>query len=137
MSKTQTCKERISSHLTDRIKDLRKIWRLEREGKVDPELGAFHEYGLSFDYVSKGTFANQKEGYFRYQLSWGGPSDEFRFFTDSEMNLTRIEYWFLDWFDGAHKKLSGSRYALLEEIYTDFYDTGICKEEFQKAGITW
>ena len=33
--------------------------------------------------------------YYRIQFSWGGPSDELRIYHD------RVEYWFLDWFDGA------------------------------------
>ena len=30
-------------------------------------------------------------------MSWGGPSDEFRMYDNSD----KIQYWFLDWFDGA------------------------------------
>ena len=65
----------------------------------------FHEYGLSFDYVEPNTFEGQTRGYHRFQLSWGGPSDEIRFYTtvaehDNHL-LDRAEYWYMDWFDGA------------------------------------
>ena len=59
------------------------------------------EYGLCFDKVEPNTFQDQKLGYWRWQLSWGGPSDEFRIFVDEDKNIYKIEYWFLDWGDGA------------------------------------
>ena len=59
------------------------------------------EYGLCFDKVEPNTFQGQKLGYWRWQLSWGGPSDEFRIFVDEDKNIYKIEYWFLDWGDGA------------------------------------
>ena len=60
-----------------------------------------NNYGLSFDYVEKNTFEDQERGYFRFQLSWGGPSEEFRIYVDYDKQITHIEYWFLDWGDGA------------------------------------
>ena len=64
------------------------------------------EYGLSFDYVEPGTFNDQETGYFRYQLSWGGPSDEFRIYLNYDGLIDHIEYWYLDWYDGASIKIS-------------------------------
>ena len=60
-----------------------------------------NNYGLAFDYVEKGTFTDQERGYFRYQLSWGGGQDEFRIYVDYDKQITHIEYWYLDWGDGA------------------------------------
>jgi len=60
-----------------------------------------HQSGLSFDYVEANTFEDQKSGFWRFQMSWGGPSDEFRIYTDYDKNINYIEYWYLDWFDGA------------------------------------
>tara|TARA_R100000808_G_C2112551_1_gene126200 strand:- start:309 stop:794 length:486 start_codon:yes stop_codon:yes gene_type:complete len=65
-----------------------------------------NQYGLGFDYVEKGTFEDQERGYFRYQLSWGGPSDEFRIFVDWDGSIDFIEYWLLDWWDGANITIS-------------------------------
>ena len=59
------------------------------------------EYGLCFDKVEPNTFQDQKLGYWRWQLSWGGPSDEFRIFLDEDNKIYKIEYWYMDWFDGA------------------------------------
>ena len=53
-----------------------------------------NNYGLCFDYVEKGTFTDQDRGYFRFQISWGGPSDEFRIYVDYDKQITHIDYWF-------------------------------------------
>lgn len=60
------------------------------------ETGSIYDYGLSFGYVEQGTFVDQDEDYFRYQFSWGGPSDELRIYEDGT-----IEYCFLDWSKGV------------------------------------
>lgn len=61
----------------------------------------FHNYGLSFDKPEFPDFDEsedddtEKEPYYRYQLGWGGPSDEIRFYEDGT-----IEYVYMDWFCG-------------------------------------
>jgi hypothetical protein len=77
-----------------RMSDIKKLWDEWCNGKHGIE-----EYGLSFDYVTSGTFNDQKEGYFRWQLSGGSPSEEFRFYTDAAFNVYRIEFVFMDWFE--------------------------------------
>ena len=131
MATQPTCKERIRTHLQSRIADLSKLWELYRQDPEanDPDLGNFNEYGLCLDYVAPGTFERQRRGYLRYQLSWGGPGDEFRFYLDESLNPTRIEYWFLDWFDGAKIILKGQSLALLEEIYQDFKELGVVSHQ--------
>lgn len=126
MERQPTCKERAKPHLKSALHDIRKLWNLYQNDPeaYDEELGSFPEYGLSFDYVAPYTFERQRRGYFRYQLSWGGPSDEFRFYTDENLNPIRIEYWFLDWFDGAKIILHGKDFDLLDEIFQDFKECG-------------
>lgn len=134
--KQKSCEERIEQHLHDRIKDLETLFRLYQEGNEegDPDLGTFPEYGLCFDYVPAGTFRDQKKGYFRYQLSWGGPSDEFRFITEDPHDPSPvIEYWFLDWFDGAYHTLRGKKYNLLLDIWRFFQEVGLTTSEYEKA----
>jgi len=133
--KQPTCKQRVRVHLEDRLGDLRKLWARYNAGteEDDPDLGNLNEYGLSFDYVAAGTFTDQREGYFRYQLSWGGPSDEFRFFTDATLRVTRIEYWFLDWFDGAKITLKGKDEELMLELWSWFEEMGSVQAMLQKA----
>ena len=135
MATQPTCKERVREHLQGRIADLIKLWNIYQ---VDPEaydeeLGNLNEYGLCLDYVAPYTFKNQRRGYLRYQLSWGGPSDEFRFYLDESLNPTRIEYWFLDWFDGAKIILKGKVLSLLEEIYQDFNECGTVQYKIEET----
>ena len=81
----KSCKDLVAGEWKDRQKDLTK---------EDFE-------GLSFDYVEANTFTDQKEGYWRWQFSWGGPSDELRAFVNRDDSIHRLEYWYMDWFDGA------------------------------------
>ena len=139
--KSTSCREHWLAEKNNEIKTLRKLWRLYQSGDEngDPDLGRFEEHGLSFDYVAPGTFKN-KRGYWRYQISYGGPSDEFRFYAEPlyrgrnfEPSLVRIEYWFLDWFDGYGRKLTGKDEALMREIWENFVDCGVVAAEWKKA----
>lgn len=83
--KRDDCRARWAEHKNSRCADLRKLWKAYTEGDEEevPDLGQLHEYGLSFDYVAPGTFKWAKRGFWRYQISWGGPSEEFRFYGES------------------------------------------------------
>ena len=121
----KSCKDRINEELRDRIKDLRKLWNAYCQGEEEVEdLGNLWDYGLCFDYIAPHTFKNQSQGYFRYQLSWGGPADEFRFYVNPDLTPYKIEYWLLDWFDAASKELKGAEYELLKNIYELFQGMG-------------
>jgi len=157
----RNCESRIDKAMREHLDDLRLLWTAYQnegqdcpmcdpyepdpecplcggEGVVDqdgnvPDLGTFYEYGLAFDYVPAGTFGDQDQGYFRYQLSWGGPSDEFRFYADPALHCYQIEYWFLDWNDGARRALFGNDRALLQEIWEFFVEVGSAQTELDKA----
>jgi len=136
MTTQPKCKDRVRPHLKSRIHDIRKLWRLyQKDPKTsDDDLGSFPEYGLCFDYVAPHTFSDQRRGYFRYQLSCGGPQDEFRFYTDENLDPVRVEYWFLDWFDGAKIILHGKDFDLLNEIFQDFKELGVVQDVKEKFG---
>ena len=76
-----------------------------------------NQTALCWDYVEKGTFDDQERGYFRLQLSWGGPGDEFRIYVDYDKSIDYIEYWYLDWYDGASVRVGSD---------TESYD--ICRD---------
>lgn len=126
--KDETCAERIEAHYKDRMDDLRKLWAAyqsdDEENEVYQELGRFEDYGLCLDYCDPAE--HERESYLRYQLSYGGPQDEFRFFlspTQTGWRAHRIEYWFLDWFDGASIVIEDEDdRALLMEIYESWED---------------
>jgi len=91
----------------ERIADVRRILGGSPGDDLPDNLG---EYGLGFDYVEAGTFNNRKP-YYRYQFSWGGPSEEVRYIVDHEEDIhPRVEFWHLDWFAGECVKVrKGSR----------------------------
>jgi len=139
--KQATCEERIKEQLESRMEDLRILWPLylEDPDAYDDDLGSLYEYGLSFEYVAPET----SPGYFRYQLSWGGPSDEFRFYADKaagrDFYVRNIGYAFLDWFDGTTTLLQGEDLALLTDIFQSFFaESGTAFQAWQQAlGGTW
>ena len=91
-----TCKDFIEQAFNGRLEQLSRLLR----GEENTLLGKLDDFALGFDYVAPGTFEDQTEGYFRYQVSWKWPYDEFRFYVDGTI-CRRAEYWFSDWFDSA------------------------------------
>jgi hypothetical protein len=113
--------------------DLDSLWD-EIGDNINEELRErFHEYALAFDYVASGTFNDHKQGYFRYQISYGGPSEEFRFYCDPGFVCYRVEFWFLDWFDGASRTLHGDDKALMLEVYEQFDQIGTTEHVYKEA----
>lgn len=108
------CADLVVSKLDDRLNDLREMWDAYPDYTEDGI--CLDEYGLCFDYVEPDTWDDQPEGYWRYQLSYGGPSDEFRFHDDGT-----IEYRYHDWFDGAGRNLRGADYRFMEELAESFF----------------
>jgi len=95
---------------------------------------AWYDYGLSFDYVEPGTFGDQDEGYWRYQISWGGPSEEIRFYASkghSGWRLHRAEFWYFDWLDGA--KLLVTSDETVRAIWDNFEERGSVEHVFSAA----
>ena len=114
MNKEKKCIDLVNQKYQDTLKDYQDAYdyfndgyrELEKKPNEDYECYEdFFDYvnqsGLSFDFVSVDTFKDQERGYWRFQMSWGGPSDEFRIYTDDQNNIDYIEYWYMDWFDGA------------------------------------
>ena len=83
-----TPRERAYSLMNSRLEDLRAF----NSNNYDPEeMGEPEYYGLSLDMVEAGTFENQFP-FIRFQISWGGPSEEFRFYSDGKTSFV-----FMDW----------------------------------------
>ena len=97
MTKEKKCIDLVNKNYQSRLKDISNAYNNDNLDVAQ----WLSEYGLSWDYVVSDTFDNQSEGYYRWQLSWGGPSDEFRIYTDNDKNIKSVEYWYLDWFDGS------------------------------------
>ena len=97
MNKEKKCIDLVNKNYQSRLKEISNAYN---NNNLDIAQW-LSEYGLSWDYVISDTFDNQSEGYYRWQLSWGGPGDEFRIYTDNDKNIKSVEYWYFDWFDGA------------------------------------
>lgn len=95
----KTCKELVNEKWEDTKKELSDFFnRGDYQGLSD--------YGLDISLVESDTFEGKEKPYIRYQFSWGGPADELRIFKDGT-----IEYWYLDWFDGASVDVSQDKTA--------------------------
>ena len=130
-TKQETCQDRIDDRMTSRLGDLKTLWLLYCDDceAYDDDLGRLDDYALAFDYVAPDTFEDQREGYFRYQISYGGPSSEFRIYANKRdaysWTIYRIEFWFLDWFDGASRTLHGDDLVFMEGfVMSYFIDAG-------------
>ena len=97
----ERCADLVQKNFEGRLEDLKV---------TDPEDENYIE-GLCFDYVEPKTFTDQLEGYWRWQLSWGGPGDEFRIYVNPDKSVHRIEYWYLDWYDGAKVTLGTQQHS--------------------------
>jgi hypothetical protein len=116
----KTAAERVEAAWKSRQEDFRAMLDAEYKDNTD-DLPSFSEYGLAFGYVEPETFDDQPEGYFCYELSTGGPGDQLRFFFHDGANRAyRIEYWFLDWFDGASLDVTDDETA--REVWSQFED---------------
>ena len=100
-----TCEERIDAALESTAEDFIEIYRMA-------DWDSLNEYGLALDKVKPDLLKmNQEErqayegDYIRYQISWGGPSEEIRFYPH------KIEFVFMDWFDSAKRDISDLEWA--------------------------
>ena len=98
LSKQLKCKDLVQSSWESQEEDYKNF-------KDDVDYESLYDYvnqtALSFDKVHKNSKENIDRSYYRLQISWGGPSTEFRAFLNADHDIDYIEYWYLDWFDGA------------------------------------
>lgn len=121
-----TCKVRVRGAYRSRFKDLKRLYcnytkAYNNDADYEEAQDELNQYGLSFEYVAPGTFRDQRVGYFSYLLSTGGPQEEFRIYTDCQYNIDRVEFWFLDWFDGAKVDLKGKDLEWFIDFYNNFF----------------
>ncbi len=95
-------------------------------------VGSFYEYGLSFDFVDADE---NSDGYYRFQICWGGPSSEVRIFRDGS-----IEAVYMDWFVGVGFNVdTWSSFNWLVENFQDAcsidWDSKCHEELYQEAHL--
>jgi hypothetical protein len=113
---TTRCKDRVEDHKIMRMADLKQFMEADDNTVEDQHVSEYH---LCFDWVEPNTFEDQPEGYHKYQISWGGPSEEIRYYysklspANGSIGLpVKVEFWLLDWFDGASVELKGDDLAV-------------------------
>ena len=115
-TKQKTCAELISARYTDRLKQFDDAWEDSKINWND----YLAENTLAFDFVEPNTFNNQPIGYYRLQFSWGGPSDEVRWYSRKPYTYFKITYSYMDWFDGAEIEINDN---IWQSIFTQYYET--------------
>lgn len=119
----KTCADRVQPNFEERMRVLRDLWAMEDlDSEHEEHETNIYEFGLSFDYQPA---ADGRRGYWAYQLSTGGPGDEFRIYgeliDEYHVSVERIEYWFLDWFDSASIELIGDDFEWFEDFFNGFF----------------
>lgn len=100
---TNEDEETFLSYLEYNMSDFTTVEELEQMIQLHKTIGSFYDYGLSFDFVGA---EKGEPGFYRYQFSWGGPSEELRIYEDG-----RIIFVYLDWFVGIGFDVSGEDWA--------------------------
>jgi hypothetical protein len=106
----KTCKDKVNNAFKSRIEDIKKLHEVGIGEEVE-DIGKLENYGLCIDKVEVETFDGQREDYICYQLSYGGPTEEFRIYKNGD-----VEFWFLDWFDGAKVDVVGDDAEIIKDI---------------------
>ena len=135
--KQESCADRIDANYQSRMDDLRALvdaLQSDDDDKRENASEEFYSFPLGVDYVEGGTEYNPDGGYIRYQMSWGGPSDEFRFYVDAGRKCYAIEYAFTDGYDGATLDITGDdREFLMEHLFNDWKDCGQIERWIKEA----
>ena len=113
MTTKLTCKDRVLDSWHSRREELQEFRNAGPETDFTNAEGCnFYEYALCFDYVDQ---EGKEPGYYRYQISSGGPQEEIRYYTSKDVpidgylgDMTIVEFWLLDWYDGASTQLTGA-----------------------------
>ena len=105
-NKTESCEARIDEHLESRIETLTEAMEEEEH---DP-----NELVLCVD----------KETVYKVHLSTGGPADFLSVYVDDNKDITRIDYHFQDWFDGAVRTLHGDDFDTAEAYCQNWLGIG-------------
>ena len=110
-AKQPSCAELVQEKFNETEQDYKDA-QTYYDGSQKKEHDQYDDYEDFYDYVNQTALSwdrviydcrvtGDKRGYFRLQLSWGGPGDEFRIYADYDKSIDYIEYWYLDWYDGA------------------------------------
>lgn len=104
-----------------------EVREIEEVIETFESIGSFHEYGLSFDFVEADE---NTDGYYRFQICWGGPSSEIRFYADGD-----IEAVYMDWFVGVGFNVT--TYDIFIWLRSWFEDAGSIQFDDREYGTVY
>lgn len=114
MTRTKPCKERVDEHWKSRRKDFRKFIEADDYEELDQYiLEVNHEEAVPA--VSPKGLHLQHAPYDRILISWGGPSEEIRYYQDNS-----AEFVLLDWGDKAEITIAGEGAIPEDERVAEF-----------------
>lgn len=100
--------------------DLQEFWDDVAEDDFrESVLTLQSEYGLSWEYVPA---QGKDAGFWRYLFSWGGPSEELRFYTDQLGNVYKTRFVYKDWFEHCSLPVE---HNVINHIIDNFKDCGM------------
>ena len=133
-----SCADILPYAMENRLNEMKEMWDVfcgRKKPTEDITEDTFHEYGLSFDYVDEDE--NDDNNYFRYQISYGGPSEEIRFFCYKNHRgnwvFSEAEFVYMDWFDGASDMITGEHAEFMAELFDFFNETETLDYEYNKT----
>ena len=108
--KIRRIKQKFQNQTLDQLKgrasDIADIMTRQRSDDAevaDQAYDDFYQYGLSFDYVPPFTFEEQRAGYWRWQISWGGPGEEFRIYVDPVTDRVKeVDFYYTEDWGNCH-----------------------------------
>jgi len=112
MNKDKSCEKRIDEHLQERLEEVRQA--ISNSGSDEVAVNG-EKYDDVIEWLNCWTLCYADDPHYRakrLELSYGGPADGFRFFEDDT-----IEYYFMDWFDGATRELHGNDKEIMQELF--------------------
>lgn len=138
-SKRITCEDKIDAELEYELEQIEKAlnagvmqyllmcdgcgheWKTDNEFEDCPECDDCAEYVEVID-EDEGEYDLIAPLYIEHTLvradrSWGGSQDYWRLYLDSDGEIERVSYHYLQWFDGAERWLSGSQLDTVKEWF--------------------
>lgn len=102
-----TCEERIDEELSHELERIRVALVTDEDSEDES----------AFDYL-EGVLEITRQSTLKVVLSTGGPADGFHLTFDGDSRLTKAEYFFQNWWDGATRVLTDNQRGIVEQMFS-------------------
>lgn len=132
----KSCEERLPSHLRNHIQAFEMLLdTMSGERNADPDFD-----GEPFEADDPQEAAQERQWEYPLsvwserivvvQMSWGGPSDEFRVRVNTDNEISAITYVFADWWDSASWELTGGDFEIARDFLWPFVETELYRNNY-------